>query len=98
VALTQQELEGRLWAAANSLRGPVDPSDFKAYIFPLLFYKRVMKPAAAAMTTTGMASQRPQLTSIWRISRRDLTRNTRSSVSGGVASRTTPSAQRLASS
>ena len=41
VALTQQELESRLWAAANSLRGPVDPSDFKAYIFPLLFYKRV---------------------------------------------------------
>ena len=30
-----------LWAAANSLRGPVDPSDFKAYIFPLLFYMRV---------------------------------------------------------
>ena len=41
VALTQQDLESRLWAAANSLRGPVDPSDFKAYIFPLLFYKRV---------------------------------------------------------
>ena len=41
MALTQQELESRLWAAANSLRGPVDPSDFKAYIFPLLFYKRV---------------------------------------------------------
>lgn len=36
--VTQQELESRLWAAANSLRGPVDPSDFKAYIFPLLFY------------------------------------------------------------
>lgn len=41
MGLTQQELESRLWAAANSLRGPVDPSDFKAYIFPLLFYKRV---------------------------------------------------------
>lgn len=39
--LSQQELESRLWAAANALRGPVDPSDFKAYIFPLLFYKRV---------------------------------------------------------
>ena len=39
--LTQQDLEARLWAAANSLRGPVDPADFKAYIFPLLFYKRV---------------------------------------------------------
>jgi type I restriction enzyme M protein len=41
VGLTQQELESRLLAAANSLRGPVDPSDFKAYIFPLLFYKRI---------------------------------------------------------
>jgi type I restriction enzyme M protein len=39
--LTQQELESRLWAAANSLRGPVDPADFKAYIFPLLFFRRV---------------------------------------------------------
>jgi type I restriction enzyme M protein len=39
--LTQAELESRLWAAANSLRGPVDPADFKAYIFPLLFFKRI---------------------------------------------------------
>lgn len=39
--LTQQELESRLWAAANSLRGPVDAADFKAYIFPLLFFKRI---------------------------------------------------------
>src|ERR1035441_2810594 len=37
--LTQQELEARLWDAANSLRGPVDPADFKAYVFPLLFFK-----------------------------------------------------------
>jgi len=40
-ALTQQELESRLWAAANSLRGPVDPADFKSYVFPLLFFKWV---------------------------------------------------------
>lgn len=39
--LTQQELERRLWDAANALRGPVDPSDFKAYVFPLLFLKRI---------------------------------------------------------
>ena len=39
--LTQQELESRLWDAANSLRGPVDPGDFKTYIFPLLFFKRI---------------------------------------------------------
>jgi type I restriction enzyme M protein len=37
--LTQQELESRLWDAADSLRGPVDPADFKSYIFPLLFFK-----------------------------------------------------------
>lgn len=40
-ALTQQVLESRLWAAANALRGPVDPADFKAYIFPLLFFRRI---------------------------------------------------------
>jgi type I restriction enzyme M protein len=39
--LSQQDLETRLWAAANSLRGPVDPADFKAYIFPLLFFRRI---------------------------------------------------------
>jgi type I restriction enzyme M protein len=37
--LTQQELESRLWAAANSLRGPVDPADFKNFVFPILFLK-----------------------------------------------------------
>ncbi len=37
--LTLQELETRLWAAANSLRGPVDPADFKSYVFPILFLK-----------------------------------------------------------
>jgi type I restriction enzyme M protein len=41
LGVSQAELESRLWAAANALRGPVDPADFKAYIFPLLFYKRV---------------------------------------------------------
>jgi hypothetical protein len=37
--LTLQELESRLWAAANALRGPVDPADFKTYVFPMLFWK-----------------------------------------------------------
>lgn len=39
--LRLSELESLLWGAANSLRGPVDPADFKAYVFPLLFYKWV---------------------------------------------------------
>jgi hypothetical protein len=30
-----------LLAACNRLRGPVDPTDYKAYIFPLLFLKRI---------------------------------------------------------
>jgi len=39
VTITQQELESRLWGAANALRGPVDPADFKTYVFPMLFWK-----------------------------------------------------------
>lgn len=38
---TQRELDRKLLDAANCLRGPIDPADFKAYIFPLLFYKRI---------------------------------------------------------
>jgi type I restriction enzyme M protein len=38
---SQQELDRKLLDAANALRGPVDPADFKAYIFPLLFFKRI---------------------------------------------------------
>lgn len=41
IGLTQHELEARLLAAANSLRGPVDPADYKSYVFPLLFFKWV---------------------------------------------------------
>ncbi|MCC6222250.1 MAG: SAM-dependent DNA methyltransferase [Thermoleophilia bacterium] len=39
--ISEQELEQRLLAACNRLRGPVDPTDYKAYIFPLLFLKRI---------------------------------------------------------
>lgn len=39
MTITQQELEARLLQAANALRGPVDPADFKTYVFPMLFWK-----------------------------------------------------------
>ena len=39
--LTQSELESYLWGAANILRGLVDAGDYKQYIFPLMFYKRL---------------------------------------------------------
>jgi len=35
------KLESHLWEAANILRGPVDAADFKTYIFPMLFFKRI---------------------------------------------------------
>ncbi len=39
--LSQQELEKYLWDAAILLRGYIDASDYKQFIFPLLFLKRI---------------------------------------------------------
>ena len=39
--VTLSQLEWHLWEAANILRGPVDAADFKTYVFPLLFFKRI---------------------------------------------------------
>lgn len=39
--LTLSALENHLAAASNLLRGSIDQADFKAYIFPLLFFKRI---------------------------------------------------------
>ena len=39
--ITQSELESYLWGAATLLRGYIDSGDYKQFIFPLLFYKRL---------------------------------------------------------
>lgn len=39
--MNQQELEKYLWGAATALRGTIDAGDYKQYIFPLLFLKRI---------------------------------------------------------
>lgn len=39
--MTQQNLEKYLWGAATALRGTIDAGDYKQYIFPLLFFKRI---------------------------------------------------------
>lgn len=39
--MTQAELEKYLWGAAELLRGQIDASDYKQFIFPLLFFKRL---------------------------------------------------------
>lgn len=39
--ISQSELESYLWGAATLLRGYIDAGDYKQFIFPLLFYKRL---------------------------------------------------------
>jgi type I restriction enzyme M protein len=39
--INQQTLESYLWGAAVLLRGTIDAGDYKQFIFPLLFYKRL---------------------------------------------------------
>ena len=39
--ITIQQLESYLWGSANYLRNKIDAGDYKAYLFPLMFYKRI---------------------------------------------------------
>ena len=39
--LTQNQLESYLWGAATLLRGTIDAGEYKSFIFPLLFLKRL---------------------------------------------------------
>ena len=39
--ITQGELESYLWGAATLLRGTIDAGEYKSFIFPLLFLKRL---------------------------------------------------------
>lgn len=39
--MNQQTLEKYLWGAATCLRGHIDAGDYKQFIFPLLFFKRI---------------------------------------------------------
>lgn len=41
MSLSQGELESYLWGAATVLRGTIDAGDYKQFIFPLLFFKRI---------------------------------------------------------
>jgi type I restriction enzyme M protein len=41
MSITQPALESYLWGAATILRGTIDAGDYKQFIFPLLFFKRI---------------------------------------------------------
>jgi type I restriction enzyme M protein len=55
--ITQQQLESYLWGAAVLLRGTIDAGDYKQFIFPLLFFKRLCdvfdEETATALTESG---------------------------------------------
>lgn len=55
--IAQRELESYLWGAAVVLRGLIDAGDYKQYIFPLVFLKRISdvydEEHAAAMEVYG---------------------------------------------
>ncbi len=36
-----KDLEAHLWHAAHIITRPIDASDYKTYIFPILFFKRI---------------------------------------------------------
>src|ERR1041384_706087 len=56
-AVCLNQLESHLWESANILRGAVDAADFKTYVFPLLFFKRISdvfdEEYAAALAESG---------------------------------------------
>ncbi len=58
--LPLQELESYLWGAATILRNLVEAGDYKQYVFPLLFYKRLSdvwdEEYAAALAETCAAA------------------------------------------
>jgi type I restriction enzyme M protein len=58
--INQRELESYLWGAAEVLRGLIDAGDYKQYIFPLVFLKRISdvydEEHAAALEVYGDAS------------------------------------------
>ena len=64
--LTTAELESTLWRAADILRGQIDSSDYKNYIFSMLFLKRLsdrfaeeVESAAAAGVSRAVAERDP---------------------------------------
>ena len=58
--LSVAQLEQKLWAAADILRGSIDSSDYKSYIFGLLFLKRLsdrFEEEAEKLIADGMSGE-----------------------------------------
>ena len=58
--LSVAQLEQSLWSAADILRGSIDSSDYKTYIFGLLFLKRLsdrFEEEAEKLVADGMSKE-----------------------------------------
>src|SRR6476619_3577795 len=57
IRIPQAQLESYLWGASVLLLGYIDAGDYKQFIFPLLFYKRLCdvfdEEVAAALAESG---------------------------------------------
>lgn len=65
--ISQQELESYLWGAATHLRGHVSAGDYKQFIFPLLFFKRLSDVYDDEFSTAykAFAAEPKSLASAW---------------------------------
>ena len=62
--LTSQELQSKLWQAADILRGQINSTDYKTYIFSMLFLKRLsdrFDEEVAIAVAAGVPGQPPWL-------------------------------------
>jgi type I restriction enzyme M protein len=61
--ISRQQLGSYLWSAAVLLRGTIDAGDYRQFIFPLLFYKRLCdvfhEDTQTALTESGGNTEFP---------------------------------------
>ena len=85
--LDKEQLKAHLWEAANILRGTVDSSDFRQYIFALLFYKRLSDVWEEELEMHGLAASGDGVDHRFQLPRRLLWNEVCGSTGPGVGAR-----------
>lgn len=62
ITLSKQELESKLWQAADILRGQINAADYKNYIFSIMFLKRLSDRFNPALKLDATAEGKPTST------------------------------------